>query len=121
VAVADDLQVASGLRRQEAPQPAVVRVEPCIATGTGRQIDARQIVMGLAQDLNTDRIELPGFPEIVARIHRALGDSGVAAKASRSLVPLCRTDTKASNDSGAILASWHSLRELMSFLPGRSV
>lgn len=80
VAVADDLQVASGLRRQEAPQPAVVRVEPCIATGTGRQIDARQIVMGLAQDLNTDRIELPGFPEIVARIHRALGDSGVAAK-----------------------------------------
>jgi HD-like signal output (HDOD) protein len=42
-------------------------------------IDAAQIVKGLARELNSDRIELPGFPDVVARIHRALGDPGVAA------------------------------------------
>ncbi|CAG0942319.1 hypothetical protein GPROT2_01656 [Gammaproteobacteria bacterium] len=50
------------------------------ASGTGLpDIDAAQIVKGLARELNADKIELPGFPDIVARIHRALADPDVAA------------------------------------------
>lgn len=46
----------------------------------GASLDAAQIVMGLARDLNSDRIELPGFPDVVARIHRALADETTSAR-----------------------------------------
>lgn len=36
--------------------------------------------MGLARELNTDKIELPGFPDIVARIQNVLADERASAK-----------------------------------------
>jgi HD-like signal output (HDOD) protein len=36
--------------------------------------------MGLASELNSDTIELPGFPDVVARIQRALSDEKTSAR-----------------------------------------
>lgn len=80
MAVADDLQVATDLVRKADRQPVAARVNANISLGGGRQIDAAQVVMGLAQELNGDKVELPGFPDVVARLHRALGDPGIAAR-----------------------------------------
>ena len=55
-------------------------VNPSIPVGAGKQVNAAQIVMGLARDLNTDTIELPGFPDIVVRIQRALADDKTSSK-----------------------------------------
>jgi HD-like signal output (HDOD) protein len=55
-------------------------VDPSIPVGAGKQVNAAQIVMGLARDLNTDNIELPGFPDIVVRIQRALADEKTSSK-----------------------------------------
>ena len=59
---------------------AAPRVDPNIAVGQGRQVNAGQIVMGLARELNTDKIELPGFPDIVARIQQVLADETTSAR-----------------------------------------
>lgn len=81
MAVADDLQVAGALlKSNDKPVPAVPHVDPSIAVGGGRSVNAAAIVMGLARELNTDRIELPGFPDIVARLQRALADESTSAK-----------------------------------------
>jgi HD-like signal output (HDOD) protein len=55
----------------------------------GPPVNAAQIVMGLAQDLNTDNIELPGFPDVVARIQRAVADENTS---SRDLVRLVASE-----------------------------
>ncbi len=54
--------------------------DTAVTGDSGVRLDAAQIVTGLARDLNSDRIELPGFPDIVARIHRALGDESTTAR-----------------------------------------
>jgi HD-like signal output (HDOD) protein len=69
----DVLQVASGNDRKTRPAP-VAAPRTGLTTGGGRPVDAAQIVRGLAEALNTDSIELPGFPEVVARIQRAIAD-----------------------------------------------
>lgn len=79
MAVRDDLQVARDLVREKAA-PSAPKVDPSITIGTGRSVNAGQIVMGLARELNTDRVELPGFPDIVVRIQRALADESTSAK-----------------------------------------
>ncbi len=80
MAVADDLQVAAELGGAEARKPKVVHIDPRIMVGNGQVIHAGEIVMGLARELNTDRVELPGFPDVVARIQRMLADPDAAAK-----------------------------------------
>lgn len=75
----DDLQVASELGRRE-ERLVVPHVDPSISVGGGREVNAAGIVMGLARELNTDRLELPGFPDIVARIQQALADETTSAK-----------------------------------------
>ena len=79
MAVKDDLQIACELVQEKAV-PAAPQVDPNITVGDGRQVNAGQIVMGLARELNTDKIELPGFPDIVARIQRALADEKTSAR-----------------------------------------
>jgi HD-like signal output (HDOD) protein len=79
MAVKDDLQVAHELI-QEKPVPAAPRVDPSITVGAGRSVNAADIVMGLARELNTDRIDLPGFPDVVARIQRVLADERASAR-----------------------------------------
>ncbi len=79
MAVRDDLQVAHDLV-QEKPRPAVPHVDPDVTVGAGKSVNASQVVMGLARELNTDKIELPGFPDIVARIQLALADENTSAK-----------------------------------------
>ena len=79
MAVQDDLQVAGDLVRVR-ERPKVVHVDPTIAVGGGRKVSAAEIVMGLARELNTDKIELPGFPDIVARIQRLLADEKSSAR-----------------------------------------
>ncbi len=79
MAVKDDLQVAHELVREK-PAPAVPKVDPSITVGAGKSVNAAEIVMGLARELNSDKIELPGFPDIVARIQNALADERAAAK-----------------------------------------
>jgi HD-like signal output (HDOD) protein len=54
--------------------------EARIAVGGGRSVNAGEIVMGLARELNTDRIELPGFPDTVARLQRLLADEQTAVR-----------------------------------------
>jgi HD-like signal output (HDOD) protein len=78
MAVRDDLQVARDLVREKAP-PAVPHVDPSFTVASGK-VNAGQIVMGLARELNTDSIELPGFPDIVARLQRALADEKTSAR-----------------------------------------
>ncbi|MCK6369768.1 MAG: HDOD domain-containing protein [Gammaproteobacteria bacterium] len=79
MAVRDDLQLGRELlREQEAPPVAVVN--PTFEIGAGRSVDAAEIVVGLARELNTDKIELPGFPDIVVRIQRLLADEGSSAR-----------------------------------------
>lgn len=74
-----DLQAARDLlpdSRKQAPP----KVDPSITVGEGKQVNAAQIVLGLARELNTDKIELPGFPDVVARIQRALADEKTSSK-----------------------------------------
>jgi HD-like signal output (HDOD) protein len=79
MAVRDDLQVAGELiQRKE--QPAIPHVDPRVAVGSGRQVKAADIVMGLARELNTDKLELPGFPDVVARIQQVLADDKSSAR-----------------------------------------
>jgi HD-like signal output (HDOD) protein len=73
MAMRDDLWVA-------VQEPAIPSVNPRIAVGDGKSVNAADIVMGLARELNTDKIELPGFPDIVARIQRLLADESASAK-----------------------------------------
>lgn len=81
MAVADELQVARDLvAGQEKPRPKVAEVNPVVRTPKGGQLNAAEIVFGLARELNTDKVELPGFPDVVARLQRALADEGTAAK-----------------------------------------
>jgi HD-like signal output (HDOD) protein len=75
----NDLAVARDLRKDTGPPP-VPTVNPEITIGDGRHVEAAQIVMGLARDLNTDQIELPGFPDVVVSIHRALSDESSSTR-----------------------------------------
>lgn len=88
MALTSDLQSARDLRSDgvRAPMPLV---NPRIAVGDGKQVSAADIVMGLARDLNTDKIELPGFPDVVARIQRAVSDENTS---SRDLVRLVASE-----------------------------
>lgn len=74
-----DLQAARDLLPESASR-VPPRTDPSITVGEGRQVNAAQIVMGLARELNTDRIELPGFPDVVARIQRVLADEKTSSK-----------------------------------------
>lgn len=65
---------------RQGTKPAATRVDPGLAVDAPKQVDARQIVMGLARELNTDKIELPGFPDIVAHIQRALANDKTSSK-----------------------------------------
>ncbi|MBM4197372.1 MAG: HDOD domain-containing protein [Gammaproteobacteria bacterium] len=85
MAVRDDRQVAGDIARA-GERAKVVRVDPRIAVGGGRQVSAAEIVMGLARELNSDNIELPGFPDIVARLQRVLADEKSSAKEVVKLV-----------------------------------
>ena len=51
-----------------------------IPVGDGQQINATDVVMGLARDLNTDQIELPGFPDVVVHIQRVLADEKTSSR-----------------------------------------
>jgi HD-like signal output (HDOD) protein len=75
----NDFAIARDLRIDKGPAP-VPTVNPEITVGAGRHIEAAQIVMGLARDLNTDQIELPGFPDVVVSIHRALSDESSSTR-----------------------------------------
>ncbi len=83
-----DLQAARDLL-PESGRPAPSPVDPSITVGEGRQVNAAQIVMGLARELNTDKIELPGFPDVVARIQRVLADETTS---SRDVVKLVASE-----------------------------
>lgn len=88
MAVRDDLQVA----REIAPRKeraAIPHVNPTVTSGSGKKVNAAEIVMGLARDLNTDNIELPGFPDVVVRLQRLLADENAAAK---DVVQLCGSE-----------------------------
>jgi HD-like signal output (HDOD) protein len=74
-----DFAIARDLRKDTGPAP-VPTVNPQITVGSGRHVEAAQIVMGLARDLNTDQIELPGFPDVVVSIHRALSDESSSTR-----------------------------------------
>lgn len=74
-----DLQAARDLL-PEAAKPAPARMDPSITVGEGKHVNAAQVVMGLARELNSDRIELPGFPDVVARIQRVLADEKTSSK-----------------------------------------
>jgi len=73
----------------ESARPAAPLVVPTVTVGGGRHVDAAQFVMGLARELNTDRIELPGFPDVVARIQRVLADEKTS---SRDVVKLVASE-----------------------------
>jgi HD-like signal output (HDOD) protein len=75
----NDFAIARDLRIDKGPAP-VPTVNPEITVGAGRHIEAAQIVMGLARDLNTDQIELPGFPDVVVSIHRVLSDESSSTR-----------------------------------------
>lgn len=79
MAATSDLHTARDLNLDRAP-----RVHPPtngqIATSGGRTVNAAEIVTGLCADLNANRIELPGFPDVVVSIHRALADDGTSAR-----------------------------------------
>lgn len=47
---------------------------------------AFRFVQDLAKDLSRDDLELPGFPDVVARLHRALGDPEVSPNDVTALV-----------------------------------
>lgn len=79
MAVKDDLQVARDLVVEKAAKNRLPP-DPMIAAGGGRRIDTGAIVMGLARELSTDQIDLPGFPDIVVRIQRTLADDRASAK-----------------------------------------
>jgi HD-like signal output (HDOD) protein len=79
MALTNDLQAGRDLAPGGA-RATVPHVDPSIPVGAGKQVNAAQIVMGLARDLNTDNIELPGFPDIVVRIQRALADEKTSSK-----------------------------------------
>jgi len=66
----------------DAPMTATHELRPAIPPppGASGQVNAAQVVIGLANDLNTGKLELPGFPEVVARIHRVLSDEKASAK-----------------------------------------
>ncbi|MEQ1802530.1 MAG: HDOD domain-containing protein [Gammaproteobacteria bacterium] len=83
-----DLQAARDLV-PEAAKPAAPHVDPSITVGHGKHVNAAQVVMGLARELNTDKIELPGFPDVVARIQRLLADESTA---SRDVVKLVASE-----------------------------
>ena len=57
-----------------------------IPVGRGRQIDAAKVVLGLARELSSDEIELPGFPDVVTHIQRALADEKTSVKQLVTLV-----------------------------------
>jgi len=86
MAVSDDLQVAGDLvRGKQSPRPPA-HVDPKIAVGGGRTLNAAHFVMGLAQELNGDSVDLPGFPDVVVRIQRALADENTSTKGLVRLV-----------------------------------
>jgi HD-like signal output (HDOD) protein len=73
----NDLVAARDLHRdKQAPAP----VDPVIRLDSGRKLDAAAIVTGLCQDLNGNNLELPGFPDVVVSIHRALSDESTSAR-----------------------------------------
>ena len=78
MAVKDDLKAAREVRKDKTKPQA--SVSTMIATDRGRQVNATEVVMGLAEALNTDTIELPGYPVVVARMHAALGDPKTSAR-----------------------------------------
>jgi HD-like signal output (HDOD) protein len=83
-----DLQAARDLKPESA-KPAACLVDPFVTVGAGKYVDAAQVVMGLAQELSTNRIELPGFPDVVAHIQRALSDEKTS---SRDVVKLVASE-----------------------------
>jgi HD-like signal output (HDOD) protein len=85
MAEVNDLQVAGDLAPQRT-RPEAKRLNSGIAVGAGRQINAAEFVMGLARELSSDNIELPGFPDVVARIQRALVDEKTSSKDVVNLV-----------------------------------
>lgn len=79
MAATPDLAVAGDMRRAKEPAP-VPCADPSVTTDGGVRLNAADVVQGLARDLNTDKIDLPGFPDVVARIHRALADESTSAR-----------------------------------------
>ena len=77
MATSNDLQARRDLAPAKAQAP---RVDPVITVGEGKHVNAAQVVMGLATELNTGKIELPGFPDVVARIQRVLADETTSSK-----------------------------------------
>ena len=105
MAVADDLQVAKELAKGRERAPVVPRVDPTVTVGDGVKINAAQIVMGLAKELNTDKIELPGFPDIVARIQRVLADPMLRIRLAQNGAER----VEAEFSEAAVVAQWKTL------------
>jgi HD-like signal output (HDOD) protein len=79
MAATSDLQTAPDLDLGPASRVAAP-INGQIATSRGRTVNAGEIVAGLCADLNANRIELPGFPDVVVSIHRALADDTTSAR-----------------------------------------
>lgn len=116
MAATPDLALAGDMARAQEPAP-VPCANPIFTTGSGLKLDAGQVVMSLARDLNTDRIDLPGFPDVVARIHRALADDGTSARDLVRLVasePVLAAKLLQIANSAAFNKSGHEVSDLKS-------
>jgi HD-like signal output (HDOD) protein len=67
---------ARGNESARAPGPGATAIQ----LDSGSSVDAAAIVAGLCDDLNCNRLELPGFPDVVVSIHRALADETTSAR-----------------------------------------
>lgn len=69
------------------PKPEVIAVSPVAATtGARTPVDVTAFIQGLVRDLNSRQLELPGFPVVVVRLHRALADEKSSVKDISQLV-----------------------------------
>lgn len=77
-----------------APRSAAARPDGKAATaaaapatpGPSAALDVTVFIQGLVRDLNSKNLELPGFPAIVVRLHRALADENSSVKDISQLV-----------------------------------
>ena len=65
--------------QHEPGAPDVVTAQPTAGTATGAH-DAFVFVRALATELSSGEVDLPGFPEVVLRVRRALADDNVSAE-----------------------------------------
>jgi HD-like signal output (HDOD) protein len=70
----------SALRSPPAAATAASSVHPTPAPIAAAPVDAAAFVQGLARDLTAGELELPGFPDVVMRLHRTLGDEKSSVK-----------------------------------------